>query len=161
MIAGFIRTTAVAGAVGLAVLGASLPANAKKGINVGVLECQIAAGVGLIVGSQREVTCVYKPSSGSRQNYKGKITRIGLDVGVTGKAVVAWAVFAPGSLKSGALAGNYGGASGEASVGVGLGANVLVGGLNKSIALQPLSIQGQTGVNLAVGATGLKLRYRN
>jgi hypothetical protein len=74
---------------------------------------------------------------------------------------VVWAVFAPGSLKAGALAGDYGGASGEASIGVGLGANVLVGGLKKSIALQPLSVQGQTGVNLAVGAAGLKLKYRD
>ena len=71
-----------------------------------------------------------------------------------------WAVIAPGSVKRGALAGDYGGASGSASVGVGLGANVLVGGLDKSIALQPLSVQGQTGINLAVGAAGLKLRYK-
>jgi hypothetical protein len=145
----------------LSVLAVAAPADAKKGTNVGVLECTIDGGVGLIVGSQRDVSCVFKPTKGERQRYRGKITKIGLDIGVTGKAYVVWAVFAPGSVKSGALAGDYGGASGEASIGVGLGANVLVGGFNKSIALQPLSVQGQTGVNLAVGAAGLKLKYRD
>jgi hypothetical protein len=155
------QRTAAFGAVLLSVLAVATPADAKKGTNVGVLECTIDGGVGLIVGSQRDVSCVFKPTQGDRQSYRGKITKIGLDIGITGKAYVVWAVFAPGSLKKGALAGDYGGASGEASVGVGLGANVLVGGSNKSIALQPLSVQGQTGVNLAVGAAGLKLKYRD
>jgi len=77
---------------------------------------------------------------------------------VTGKGVMAWAVFAPGKLKAGALAGHYVGASAEASVAVGLGANVLVGGSDKSIALQPLSVQAQTGLNLAAGVASLRLK---
>ena len=37
----------------------------------------------------------------------------------------------------------------SATVGVGLGANVLVGGSGNSIALQPVSIEGTTGLNVA------------
>ena len=70
---------------------------------------------------------------------------------------MVWAVYAATSGGPAALAGTYAGASAEASVGAGLGANVLVGGSNRTIALQPLSVQGQTGVNLAVGVTGLTL----
>jgi hypothetical protein len=72
---------------------------------------------------------------------------------------MTWAVFAPGKLKAGSLAGSYGGVSAKATIGVGLGANVLVGGLNKTIALQPLSVQTQTGLNIAAGIAGLRLRY--
>ena len=72
---------------------------------------------------------------------------------------MTWAVFAPGRINRGALAGSYGGASAQATIGVGLGANVLVGGFKRTIALQPLSIQGQKGLNIAAGIAGLSLRY--
>jgi hypothetical protein len=105
------------------------------------------------------MTCVYKSHKGKKAVYTGSITQIGIDIGVTSKSYITWAVFAPGDLDRGALEGSYGGASAEATVGVGLGANVLVGGLKDSIALQPISVQGQEGLNVAAGVTGLKLRY--
>lgn len=135
------------------------PAHARSGVRIGSLTCTVQGGVGLILGSRRSMTCTFRPTSGSRERYTGRITRVGLDVGVTSKAHMTWAVFAPGRLKRGSLAGSYGGASAQATVGVGLGANVLVGGFKRSIALQPLSVQTQTGLNLAVGIAGLRLRY--
>lgn len=130
-----------------------------SGTNVGSLDCMIDGGIGLIFGSKKEVSCTFHPVKGSAQNYRGSITKIGVDIGFTQKSYVKWLVFAPGSLEPGALAGSYGGASAEATVVVGLGANVLVGGLKNSIALQPVSVQGQTGLNLAVGIAGLKLKH--
>ena len=152
-----------AGLAAIAILAATAavatPTYAKSGVRVGVLNCVVEGGVGLILGSKKGMTCNFKPSAGHSEKYKGSITRLGVDIGVTGKAYMTWAVFAPGKLKSGSLAGNYGGAGAEATVGVGLGANVLVGGFKKSVALQPLSVQGQTGLNVAAGIAGLKLRY--
>lgn len=139
-------------------LAASPALAAKKGVKIGVLTCDVAGGVGMIIGSSRSVDCTFEGTVGQRERYVGTIGKLGLDIGVTGKAIMAWAVFAPGKLKSGALAGNYAGASAEATVAVGLGANVLVGGSNKSIALQPFSVQAQTGLNIAAGVASLKLK---
>lgn len=150
-----VASVAVAGAIA----GSSMAAAAKSGANVGALECVIEPGVGLILGSSKEINCTFKPTSGKKQRYKGTITKIGVDIGVTDKSYVTWLVFAPGSVARGALAGDYGGVSAQATVGVGLGANALVGGLKKSITLQPLSVQGQTGLNVAAGVAGLKLKY--
>jgi hypothetical protein len=133
------------------------PASAKSGIKVGVLNCDVSAGAGFIIGSSKEVRCTFKGNSGRVEHYQGSIGKLGIDVGVTSRTEMAWLVFAPGKLNRGALAGSYGGASAEATVAVGLGANVLVGGSNKSIALQPVSIQAQTGLNLAAGLASLTL----
>lgn len=135
------------------------PAYAASGVKVGVLNCDVRAGAGFIIGSSKEVRCVFKGNSGRAERYIGSIGKLGIDVGYTGQASMAWLVFAPGKLNPGALAGSYGGASAQATVAVGLGANVLVGGSNKSIALQPVSVQAQTGLNLAAGLTSLNLRY--
>lgn len=150
-----------AGAVALAAtLAAAAPASAKSGVKVGSLNCVIEGGVGLILGSSKEMVCRYRSASGGRtERYAGRISRLGIDIGVTTKAYMTWAVFAPGKINRGALAGTYGGASAEATIGVGLGANVLVGGFKKTIALQPLSVQGQEGLNIAAGIASLKLRY--
>jgi hypothetical protein len=139
-------------------LAASPALAAKKGVKIGMLTCDVAGGVGMIIGSSRSVDCYFEGTVGSREHYVGTIGKLGLDIGVTGKAVMAWAVFAPGKLKAGALAGNYAGASAEATIAVGLGANVLVGGSDKSIALQPFSVQAQTGLNIAAGVASLKLK---
>ena len=144
-----------------AVTMASGPTYSKSGVRVGALNCVIEGGVGLILGSKKGMICTFKPSNGRSEKYRGSITRVGVDIGVTGKAYMTWAVFAPGKLKRGSLAGDYGGAGAEATIGVGLGANVLVGGFKKSVALQPLSVQGQTGLNVAAGVAGLKLRSGN
>lgn len=150
-----------AGAVALlAVLAVATPASAKSGVKIGALNCTVEGGVGLILGSSKSMTCRFRPAGGGRtERYTGRISRLGIDIGVTKKAYMTWAVFAPGKTKRGALAGTYGGASAEATIGVGLGANVLVGGFKKTIALQPLSVQGQEGLNIAAGIAGLKLRY--
>jgi hypothetical protein len=134
-------------------------ADAKSGVKMGVLSCEVAGGAGFIIGSSKAVDCVYDPASGARrEHYTGSIGKLGIDIGVTDRTVLAWAVFAPGKINKGGLKGSYSGASAEATVLVGLGANVLIGGFNKGINLQPLSIQAQTGLNIAAGVASLKLR---
>ena len=129
------------------------------GVKVGVLKCRIDGGVGFIIGSSKGVDCVFDPS-GRRadEHYTGTIGKLGLDIGVTNESYLAWIVFAPGKVKSGALKGSYTGASAEATLGLGLGANALIGGFRKGINLQPLSVQAQTGLNIAAGIASLNLR---
>jgi hypothetical protein len=129
------------------------------GTKVGVLTCRTSASLGLIVGSHQKIQCSFSPNSGASEIYIGHINRLGLDLGVKAGGVMAWGVFAPTpGLHHGALAGTYVCGSGSASLGVGLGANALIGGSHRSIALQPLSVEGQVGVNLALGVAGLSLR---
>lgn len=126
---------------------------------VGTVACDISAGIGLIVTSKKQLTCMFTPSQpGPREVYIGSITKFGLDLGATAGGEMIWAVYAPTSRRFGALAGHYGGVTAEATVGAGVGANVLVGGSNRTVTLQPVSVQGQTGVNVAVGVAGLELR---
>jgi hypothetical protein len=135
------------------------PAQAQR-IKAGTLNCDISGGLGLIIGSQRTVSCLFTPDGpGRREVYHGSISRFGLDIGVTTGAQMVWGVWAEyWGGTAGALAGDYIGASGEATIAAGLGANVLVGGSNRSVALQPLSVQGQVGLNVAVGVAELRLR---
>jgi hypothetical protein len=151
------RRSIAAGAAALAGLlvgGAAQAQNAQAGL----LQCDVSGGVGLIITSQKELICNFRNSRGEYEVYTGAIRKFGLDIGATTGGQMVWSVFAPsGRISRGALAGVYGGASAEATVGGGLGANVLVGGSDRSIALQPLSIQGQTGLNLAVGVADLIL----
>ena len=138
---------------------AASPAFAKTtGVKIGVLNCDVSAGVGMIVASSKTVKCTFDRAVGGKEYYTGTIEKLGLDVGFTGTGVMTWVVFAPGQIAKGALKGKYAGASAEASVAVGLGANVRVGGGNKSIALQPLSVQAQTGLNVAAGVAALSLK---
>jgi hypothetical protein len=117
-----------------------------------------AASVSSLVSS-KDVNCNYAPSGGRGEHYTGSIDRVGVDIGYTNGGVMIWNVIAPASdVRAGALAGGYGGVTAGATVGVGLGANVLVGGFNKSIALQPVSIEGNTGLNVAAGIAALNLR---
>ena len=142
-----------------AALFSAAPTQAQAAGKVGTLDCDISGGIGLIVGSQKGMTCRFLPSAGGPgEIYTGTITKFGLDVGGTVGGRMVWSVVAPGSPLPGALSGSYGGASAEATVAAGLGANVLVGGSSQSIALQPLSVQGQGGLNLAVGVSQLTLR---
>jgi hypothetical protein len=148
-------TTLIAAAA--IVAGFALPAHAQS--KVGTLNCDVSAGVGMIVTSQKAVRCVFTPTEGRRAEiYRGTISKYGIDVGATNGARMLWAVFGPTTAKlRGALAGSYAGATAEATVGAGVGANALVGGSNRTITLQPISVQGQTGLNLAVGVGGLTL----
>jgi len=147
-----------AAAVALGIAAAAAPAHAAAGVKVGVLTCDIAAGAGLIIASRKELACRFDGASGRSEVYSGSITKVGLDVGGTGGAVLVWAVFAPASsVAPGALEGRYFGVSAEVTPGVGVGANVLVGGFDRSINLQPISIQGQVGANVAAGIAGMRL----
>jgi hypothetical protein len=136
----------------------STPADAQRDrVQVGSLECSMSSGIGLIVGSQRNIACNFKPDNGPPEAYVGTMTRIGLDVGVTGGGAIIWAVFTGTNRYAGMLTGTYVGASAEATIAAGLGANVLVGGSNRSVALQPLSVQGQVGFDIAAGIGSLEL----
>lgn len=147
---------AVAAAVALP---APTMAQAPDRTRAGTLTCDISGGIGMIIASKKEVTCMFTPSApGPREVYVGSITKFGLDVGATAGGEMVWQVLAPSTRKFGALAGHYAGASGEATVGAGVGANVLVGGSDRTVTLQPLSVQGQVGLNLAVGVAGLDLQ---
>jgi len=149
---------AIAGAIALLV--STQGVNANSGTELGRLKCEVAGGVGLIFGSTKEINCTFVRRGGGVERYEGRINKFGVDIGFTAKSHIVWGVIAAGSdVSPGALAGSYGGATAEATFGGGLGANVLLGGSNKSIALQPLSIQGQTGLNVAGGIASLKLSY--
>jgi Protein of unknown function (DUF992) len=136
---------------------AAAPAEAG-GVKIGVLTCHVEGGAGWIIGSSKNVDCRFSGTNGREENYTGSLGKLGVDIGITTDTRVAWIVFAPGKMKSGSLKGSYTGASAEATVGVGLGANVLVGGFRKSINLQPISVQAQTGLNIAAGIGSLHLR---
>ena len=154
-----IRLIVGACVVSVAATALAGSAASQSRVRTGMLECDVSGGIGLIVGSRKQMTCTFTPaSSGPREAYLGTIGKFGLDIGATTGGRMAWAVYAPTTGGPAALAGTYAGASGEATVGAGLGANVLVGGSNRTIALQPVSVQGQTGLNLAVGVAGLELR---
>jgi Protein of unknown function (DUF992) len=142
-----------------AALAAPAAAQQSGGTKIGVLTCKTSASLGLIIGSHQRIRCGFAPDNGPPENYEGHIGRLGLDLGVKGGGVMTWAVFAPvNGYHHGALAGTYVGGSGSASLGVGVGANALLGGSHKSVALQPLSVEGNVGVNLALGVASLTLR---
>jgi hypothetical protein len=143
-------------AVALA-MASSEPAAAQR-LKAGLLTCDVSAGIGYIIGSQKDVSCTFTPEgSGRREDYDGSISKFGLDLGITGPGLMVWGVFTDTVAGPGFLAGDYVGASGEVSLAAGLGANVLLGGSNRTVALQPLSLSGQIGVNLAVGVASLRL----
>jgi len=133
-------------------------AQAQARVEVGVLTCTVRAGTGFIVGSTKELRCRFN-RPGRDEFYHGTISKFGLDIGATKQTAIAWAVLAPTArLRPGSLNGTYGGVSAEATVGLGVGANALVGGSNKNIILQPLSVQAQQGLNIAAGVAALQLR---
>jgi hypothetical protein len=127
-------------------------------VQLGTLTCSMSASIGLIVGSQKNVNCVFRGQAGEPDEaYTGTMTTVGLDIGFTSGGVIVWTVFADSSRIAGMLAGRYVGATAEVSVAAGLGANVLVGGSNRTVALQPLSLQGQVGIDFAAGIGELDL----
>jgi len=155
MLRTIVAATAIA-AAGVAMTTG--PVAAQPRLEVGTLECSLSASVGLIVGSQRNVNCVFRGGpNGPVENYIGTLTRVGIDIGVTSGGVIIWTVFASTNRYSGMLAGTYVGASAETSIAAVLGANVLVGGSNRTVALQPLSVQGQVGLDIAAGVGQLEL----
>ncbi|WP_293858873.1 DUF992 domain-containing protein [uncultured Alsobacter sp.] len=154
-----LRTLIAAAALTAAIVPASAQSAAPPA-RVGLLECSVSGGVGLIITSSKALSCRFTPARGGgpRERYVGTVRKYGLDVGATTKGQIAWAVLAPtNTWQRGALAGTYAGAGAEATAGAGLGANLLVGGSNRTISLQPLSVSAQTGLNLAAGVTELEL----
>jgi len=134
--------------------------SAQSRTKVGVLACNLAPTVGFVVGSHQPIACTFTPDYGRRrERYAGAIDRVGLDLGVTSGGRLIWHVFSQTSaLPPRSIAGTYVGAGGTAAIGVGAGANVLVGGSRRSVSLQPISLEGTTGVNVALGVAGLTLR---
>ncbi len=151
-----VFATAIAAA---ALALAARPAAAQSSqVKVGTLTCSLSSGVGLIVASQRNVNCVFRSGPNEpAEDYTGTMTRVGVDIGVTAGGVIIWAVFADTNRYAGMLTGTYVGATAEMSVAAGLGANVLVGGSNHTVALQPVSVQGQIGLDIAAGVGTLEL----
>jgi uncharacterized protein DUF992 len=148
-----------AAALALATLSVD-PAAAQR-VRAGVLTCDISAGIGFIIGSQKSLACTFASEPpGPPQVYSGSISKFGLDIGATGGGVMVWAVFTDSIAPPGPgfLAGDYFGATGQVTVAAGLGANVLIGGSNRTVALQPVSVDSSVGLNLAVGVAELHLR---
>lgn len=131
---------------------------AQHRVRAGTLNCDVSGGIGMIVASKKQVRCIYSPDGrGPREAYIGSIEKFGLDIGATTGARMVWAVYAPTRGGRYALAGHYAGASAEATVGAGAGANALIGGSRRTVTLQPLSVQAQAGLYLAIGVAGLTL----
>jgi len=133
-------------------------AQAMPAVQAGILECRGGQNVGFVVGSVASLECIFQSPGRRPEPYIATVRRIGLDLGVTAQTQVTWAVNAPTSrLGFGELAGTYGGVGANASIGIGGGGNFLVGGPRNAYALQPISVQGQTGLNVAAGVAGLEL----
>jgi hypothetical protein len=132
----------------------------EAGVKVGTLSCNVESGWGFVFGSSKDMRCTYTPDKGKPTHYTGVIKKFGVDIGYSEGASLIWVVVAPTSdVGPDALEGGYGGATAGAAVGVGGSANALVGGLDKSIALQPLSFEGHEGLNLAAGIAAVELKY--
>jgi hypothetical protein len=146
-----------------AAISALMAASASAGedrTQVGDLTCDVSGGLGLIIGSQKTLNCTFMPSvPGPIEYYTGTLTKLGIDVGASAGGVMIWLVFAPTERPIGALSGTYGGVTADASVGAGVGANVLVGGSNRTVQLQPVSLEGQVGLNVAAGVAGIELKW--
>ncbi|MFH3478074.1 MULTISPECIES: DUF992 domain-containing protein [unclassified Xanthobacter] len=155
-----MKTVFKAGLAAAALFALSaLPASAQSRVQVGQLKCTLAPNVSFILGSVRDMSCTFKPRHGKVRTYEGTIRRLGLDIGVSGSSVLVWSVFAPSSsIRPETLRGSYVGASANAAIGAGLGANALVGGNNNTIALQPLSVEAQTGINVGLTVSDMTLR---
>ena len=142
-----------------ALIATGQTALSQDSLKVGRLRCDVSAGLGLIITSTQEMECEFTSTLGVKEHYFGKISKFGLDIGVTNAGVLAWDVLAPSAGPTpGALAGDYVGVTASATAAVGAGANALVGGFGRSITLQPLSLEAQTGVALAAGVAALTLR---
>jgi len=134
---------------------------ADKGeVKMGYLSCNVSSGWGVIFGSSRELQCTYTPTSGVVEHYKGEISKFGADIGYLQSGVILWMVFSPSdTIGKGALAGHYAGGTASATVGLGVGVNALMGGMHSSISLQPVSIEGSNGLNVAAGVATINLDY--
>ncbi len=153
-----MRLSSLLGVAVAALVASVATANAQQQVRVGVLECSGGQNVGMVITSATTLECVFRSEGRRPEPYLAHVSRFGIDLGVTANTGLAWAVHAPTRrVGPGDLAGNYGGVGGNVSFGVGGGGNLLWGGSQNSFALQPLSLQGQTGVNVTGGVVGLDL----
>ncbi|MBV8413554.1 MAG: DUF992 domain-containing protein [Alphaproteobacteria bacterium] len=153
--------------VGMAALGlatlvhaqqrVSVPAS-EKGVNVGSLSCNVAGGAGFVFGSTKALNCIFTRTEGAGERYVGEVRRFGVDIGYTQEAQIVWLVFAPGNVAPGALAGSYVGPTIQGTAVVGAAANVLVGGNSGQVTLQPVSVEGSVGLNVAGGVAEIVLK---
>ena len=142
-----------------ALLAPLASANALPPVRAGILQCQGGQNVGFVVGSVTSLECVFQSEGRRPEPYIATVRRIGVDLGFTQQTKFSWGAYGPtGQIARGGLAGRYGGVGANASVGVGFGGNFLVGGPSNAYALQPLSVQGQTGLNVAAGIAGIELQ---
>jgi hypothetical protein len=149
----------LAAMLGIALFGAVAPATAQERAKAGLLMCRSAGHTGYLIGSVAQYSCVFRPDYGRPERYVATLSRFGADVGTTTSNALQWSVLAPSRyLGPGSLAGSYGGVGASATVGVGAGFNLMIGGSQNSYALQPLSVQASTGLNAAGGLAGLELR---
>jgi len=155
------RLGAALGALGLVAGGLALGTQAQAhDVRVGVMTCGMASGFGYVLGSSRDLQCTFSPAQGPAEHYSGTISKFGVDIGYVQNAVMVWTVLAPTvALSPGSLTGTYGGVTASATVGVGVGANVLVGGSSDTISLQPVSVEGGTGLNVAGGFASMSLNF--
>ena len=148
-------------ALGLVIGGLALGTPAQADVRVGVMTCDMDSGFGYVLGSSRGLHCTFMPAAGAPEHYAGTISKFGVDIGYVQNAVIVWTVVAPTvALQPGSLAGSYGGVTASATVGVGIGANVLVGGSSDTISLQPVSLEGGTGLNVAGGFAAISLTFQ-
>ena len=154
-----MRRRLISTILGVCVATLSTAALAQSGgVNVGSLQCRVSGGMGFVFGSSKDLDCLFVRPDGVGERYVGTINKYGVDIGFTKEAQMVWLVFAPGAVAKGALAGDYGGATASATVGAGVGANVLLGGSNKQITLQPVSVEGSAGLNVAAGVAAVTLK---
>jgi len=151
----------LAGLIAASALTLAGTAVAQEGVKVGVLDCKVSGGVSFVFGSSKKLDCTFLPAADRpAERYKGEVQSYGVDIGFTSEGMMVWAVFAPAAdVAPGALQGGYGGVTAAVAAGAGMGTNVLLGGGNDSIALQPLSIEGLKGLNVAAGVKGIKLNH--
>ena len=158
VIAALMLTLIAAAPKAMAQAGAEVT---PKGVKIGYLSCHVSSGFGIILASSRDLSCSFTSSDGKTvENYKGEISKFGADIGYLQSGVILWEVLAPANTTApGSLSGQYAGATAGATLGLGAGLHVLTGGLHGSIALQPISIEGNTGLNVAAGVETMTLEY--
>jgi Protein of unknown function (DUF992) len=145
--------------LGFIVALAPLAASAQDSTQIGTLACDVSRGIGMFVVEKQTLSCVFKDRDGKVENYTGSIDQFGVALGEVAEGHLIWGVIATNSgVPAGALAGTYSGVGANASIGAGAGANILVGGTGNAFSLQPISVEGQIGINIAGGVTTVTLK---
>ena len=156
------NTRSILVAAGAAVGALTLATPGHAAVDVGTLSCNIGGGPGFIIGSSRPLACTYDGPAGP-EHYAGNVSKIGMDIGYLNGGRMVWNVVTPTAAPvpvRGLLSGSYAGVTGSAAVGAGAGANVLVGGSGRAFQLQPVSVEAQSGVDIAAGVEAMNLRYQ-